>query len=37
MDLNISPKEELIMTAAKDGKEKILDLDTFVAMSELFI
>jgi translation initiation factor 3 subunit I len=36
MDLDISPKEELIMTAAKDGKAKILDPDTFDVMSELF-
>ena len=36
MDLDISPKEELIMTAGKDGKAKILDPDTFDVMSELF-
>ena len=36
MDLDISPKEELIMTAAKDGKAKILDPDTFDIMTELF-
>jgi translation initiation factor 3 subunit I len=36
MDLDISPKEELIMTAGKDGKAKILDPDTFGVMSELF-
>jgi len=36
MDLDISPKEELIMTAAKDGKAKILDPDSFDVMSELF-
>ena len=36
MDLDISPKEELIMTAAKDGKAKVLDPDTFDIMSELF-
>jgi WD40 repeat protein len=36
MDIDISPKEELIMTAAKDGKAKILDPDTFDVMSELF-
>ena len=36
MDLDISPKEELIITAAKDGKEKILDPDNFDVMSELF-
>ena len=36
MDLDISPKEELIMTAAKDGKAKIIDPDTFDIMSELY-
>ena len=36
MDIDISPKEELIMTAAKDGKAKILDPDSFDVMSELF-
>ena len=36
MDLDISPKEELIMTAAKDGKAKVIDPDTFDVMSELF-
>ena len=36
MDLDISPKEELIMTAAKDGKAKILDPDNFDIMTELF-
>ena len=36
MDLDISPKEELIITAAKDGKAKILDPDNFDVMSELF-
>ena len=36
MDLDISPKEELIMTAAKDGKAKILDPDNFHIMTELF-
>ena len=36
MDLDISPKEELIMTAGKDGKAKIIDPDTFEVMSELF-
>ena len=36
MDLDISPKEELIMTAAKDGKAKILDPDNFDLMTELF-
>ena len=36
MDLDISPKEELIMTAAKDGKAKVIDPDTFDTMSELF-
>ena len=36
MDLDISPKEELIMTAAKDGKAKVIDPDTFDIMSELF-
>ena len=36
MDLDISPKEELIMTAAKDGKAKVLDPDTFDVMSELY-
>ena len=36
MDLDISPKEELIMTAAKDGKAKVLDPDNFNVMSELF-
>ena len=36
MDLDISPKEELIMTAAKDGKAKILDPDNFDVMYELF-
>ena len=36
MDLDISPKEELLMTAAKDGKAKILDPDSFDVMSELF-
>ena len=33
MDLDISPKEELIITAAKDGKAKILDPDNFDVMS----
>ena len=36
MDIDISPKEELIITAAKDGKAKILDPDNFDVMSELF-
>lgn len=36
MDLDISPKEELILTASKDGKAKVLDPDTFDVMSELF-
>ena len=36
MDIDISPKEELIMTAAKDGKAKVIDPDTFDIMSELF-
>ena len=36
MDLDISPKEELILTASKDGKAKVLDPDTFDTMSELF-
>lgn len=36
MDLDISPREELIMTAAKDGKAKVIDPDTFDIMSELF-
>ena len=36
MDLDISPKEELIMTAAKDGKAKILDPDNFDIMTDLF-
>ena len=36
MDLDISPKEELLMTAGKDGKAKILDPDTFDIMTELF-
>ena len=36
MDLDISPKEELIMTSSKDGKAKILDPDTFDIMTELF-
>ena len=36
MDIDISPKEELILTASKDGKAKVLDPDTFEVMSELF-
>ena len=36
MDLDISPKEELILTAGKDGKAKVLDPDSFDVMSELF-
>ena len=36
MDIDISPKEELILTASKDGKAKVLDPDTFDVMSELF-
>ena len=36
MDLDINPKEELIMTADKDGKPKVLETDTFDIMSELF-
>ena len=36
MDLDISPREELILTASKDGKAKVLNPDTFDIMSELF-
>ena len=36
MDMDISPKEELIITASKDGKAKVLNPDTFDIMSELF-
>jgi translation initiation factor 3 subunit I len=36
MDIDVSPKEELILTASKDGKAKVLNPDTFDVMSELF-
>ena len=36
MDMDISPKEELILTASKDGKAKVLNPDTFDIMAELF-
>ena len=36
MDMDISPKEELILTASKDGKAKVINPDTFDIMSELF-
>lgn len=36
MDLDISRKEELILTASKDGKSKVLDPDNFEVISELF-
>ena len=36
MDMDISPKEELILTASKDGKAKVINPDTFEIMSELF-
>jgi translation initiation factor 3 subunit I len=36
MDMDTSPKEELILTASKDGKAKVINPDTFEIMSELF-
>ena len=36
MDMDISPKEELILTASKDGKAKVINPDTFDIMWELF-
>ena len=36
MDIDVSPKEELIITSSKDGKAKILNPDTFEVMTELF-
>lgn len=36
LDLDISKNEELILTASKDGKSKVLDPDTFDVISELF-
>ena len=36
MDMDISPKEELILTASKDGKAKVINPDTFDILSELF-
>ena len=36
MDMDVSPKEELILTASKDGKAKVINPDTFEIMSELF-
>jgi len=36
MDMDISPKEELILTASKDGKAKVINPDNFEVMSELF-
>ena len=36
MDMDISPREELILTASKDGKAKVINPDTFDVMSELF-
>lgn len=36
MDMDISPKEELILTASKDGKAKVLDPDYFDVISEMY-
>ena len=36
IDIERSPKEELIITSSKDGKAKILNPDTFDVMTELF-
>ena len=36
MDIDISKKEELIITASKDGKSKVLDPDNFEVISVLF-
>ena len=36
MDIDVSPKEELIITSSKDGKAKILNPETFDIMTELF-
>ena len=35
MDLDISPKEELILTASKDGQAKVIDPDTLNELSVL--